>query len=389
MKNKIPLAIPNLAGNERKYVNDCIDTGDISYFGKYISKFEKRIVQITKAQYAVACSNATSGLHIALKLCGVGPGDEVIVPTITYIASANAVKYLNADPVFMDCDDYFNIDVKKTAEFLKTKCVITKSGTKNNKTGRMIKAIMPVHVFGNPCDMESIMCLAKKYRLKVVEDASEVLGASYSSGKYKNRFAGTIGDFGVFSFNRNKTVTTGSGGVVVTNSKAMAKKAKYFCSQAKDDRFKYIHNDIGYNYRLTNIQAAIGVAQLENFKRFFDIKKRNYRLYEKLLKPIAQITLIGTPKGTKPNYWFYSILIDKRKYGYSKDELAKFLKSHGVETRPIWHLNHLQKPYLKSENYKIEKALYFHKNVLNLPCSTNLKKNDIEKIVRPIKRFSK
>ena len=211
----IPLSVPNLKGRELQYIKKCIDTNWVSSAGSFVKKFEEAIRHYVKSKYAVACVNGTAGLQIALKLCGVKANDEVIVPTLTFIAPVNAVKYLGAEPVFMDCDDYMNIDPIKLREF----CVrneVTKDGLRNKSTGRIIKAVVPVHVFGNPCDMQEIMKIAKGYRLKVIEDATESLGSYYTSGVYKNKFTGTIGDIGVISFNGNKIITTGGGGMIVT-----------------------------------------------------------------------------------------------------------------------------------------------------------------------------
>ena len=264
----IPLSVPNLKGKEWQYIKKCIDTNWVSSAGSFVKKFEDAICAYTKAGYAVACINGTAGLQIALKLCGVSQHDEVIVPTLTFIAPVNAVTYLGAEPIFMDCDDFMNIDPVKLREFCTKECTLTKNGLKNKSTGRTIKALVPVHVFGNPCDMQEIMKIARQYQLKVIEDATESLGACYSSGIYKNKFTGTIGDIGVFSFNGNKIITTGGGGMIVTGNKAIAQKARYLVEQAKDDPVNYIHHEIGYNYRLTNIQAAMGLAQLKQLKKF-------------------------------------------------------------------------------------------------------------------------
>jgi perosamine synthetase len=373
----IPLSVPCIEGNAWKYVRECLDTGWVSSAGKFVEVFEQKICAYTKAKYAIAVSNGTAGLYISLKLAGVEPGDEVLVSTLTFIAPVNAIRYLGAEPVFMDCDDFMNLDPVKTGEFLKLKCRLTKKGVINKKTGRRVKAILPVHIFGNPCDMQAIMGLARKYGLQVIEDATESLGSSYTSGAYKNKFTGTIGDFGVYSFNGNKIVNTGAGGMIVTSNSVLADKAKYLTTQAKDDAVRYLHNEVGYNFRLTNLQAALGVAQLENLPGFMKIKKANYLEYRKHLSSVKGITMLGTPAGTSPNYWFYSILIDKGAYGMDRECLMAELECAGIQTRPVWFLNNLQKSYSRNQVFKIGKAPWFWERVLNLPCSSGLIKSQV------------
>lgn len=383
----ISLSAPFFNGNEWKYVKECIDTGWVSSAGKYVEKFEKAVCAFTGAKYAVACMNGTVGLQIALQLAGVGVNNEVIVPTLTFIATVNVVRYLNAEPVFMDCDDFMNIDPEKIAEFCEKECKMDCEGLRNKTSGRIIKAIIPVHIFGNPCDMPRIMEIAKKYNLKVIEDATESMGSYYSEGTYKNKFTGTIGDIGVYSFNGNKIITTGGGGMIITNDKKLAEKARYLITQAKDDPVRYIHNEIGYNFRMTNIQAALGVAQLEQLNDFIERKRRNYEVYKRELRDVEGITLLGIPKGTRPNYWFYSLIVEKEKYGLERDKLMQKLEEEGIQTRPIWYLNHLQKPYLSNQSYKIEKAFFFLQRVLNIPSSSNLSEKEIKRVVRSIKKL--
>lgn len=383
----IPLSIPNISGKEWSYLKHCLDTNWVSSSGRFVKEFEKAICNYSKAKYAVACVNGTCGLFIALKLSKVKADNEVIVPTLTFIAPVNAVKYLGAEPVFMDCDDYMNLDVDKLSEFCNKECRLTKEGLKNKISGRIIKAIIPVHIFGNPCDMEQIMKIVGKYKLKVVEDATESLGAYYVGGAYKNKFTGTIGDFGVYSFNGNKIITTGGGGMIITNNRNLAKKARYLTEQAKDDSVRCIHNEVGYNFRLSNLQAALGLAQLERLREFIRTKKRNYQLYKKELNGVDGIEIMGYPDGTQPNYWFYSLLMDKNRYGMDKDGLMSALAKHKIEARPLWYLNHLQRPYRNNQAYRIEKAIWFWKRVLNIPCSTNLREEEVRMVTQAIRRL--
>lgn len=286
----------------------------------------------------------------------------------------------------MDCDDTLNMDVEKLEQFCREECTLTEKGLVNNKTKKIIKAIIVVHVFGNMADMESIMKIAEKYRLKVIEDATEALGTYYKSGKYAGKFAGTIGDFGVYSFNGNKIITTGGGGMLVAKDSGMADKAKYLSTQAKDDTLYFIHNEIGYNYRMTNVQAAIGVAQLEQLEDFIAIKEKNYYTYKKEIADIEGLSLLDFRSNTRPNYWFYSLIIDKE-YGLNRDQLLRKLSDAKIQTRPIWGLIHQQKPYVNNQTYKIEKAVQYREKILNIPCSSNLSYNDVLEVVSRLRSF--
>jgi perosamine synthetase len=385
----ISLSVPNIKGKEWSLVKECLDSNWVSSAGKFVEKFEEEIARYVKADYSVACVNGTAGLFLSLKLLGINAGDEVIVPTVTFIAPVNTVKYLGAHPVFMDCDNYLNLDVAKLEEFCRKECSLTKKGLKNKKSNRTIKAILPVHVFGNPCDMAEIMAVARRYRLKVIEDATESLGAYYTEGIYKNRFTGTIGDFGVYSFNGNKIITTGSGGMIVTGNKKLARNAKYLANQAKDDPFRSIHHEIGYNLRLNNMQAALGLAQLEKLSSFIKVKKKNYEIYKDGLMGVDGIEVMDIPEGSSPNYWFYSLLVDKAKYGLDIETLSKKLLANKIETRPLWYLSHRQRPFRGSQTYKIKKAFWFWQRVLNVPCSSSLTRKEIDTVVALIKKYKR
>lgn len=377
MDKFIPLSVPNLKGNELKYVTEAIEAEWVSTAGQCITKFEKNISEYVNVPDAVACQSGTAGLHLALKVCGVKENDEVIVPTLTFIAAVNPVKYIGAEPIFMDCDDSLTMDVVKLREFCENECDFIESALVNKRTRREIKAILVVHVFGNMANMEEIMSIAKEYNLKVVEDATEALGTYYTEGIYKDKFAGTIGDIGVYSFNGNKIITTGGGGMIVSNNKELTEKCRYYSTQAKDDTLYFIHNEIGYNYRMTNLQAALGLAQLEKLEEFIQIKKNNYLEYD-----TNGLELLEFKHSIRSNYWFYSYLTDKR------DELLEYLESQGIQTRPIWKLIHSLKPYENAQSYKIEKATYYYDKVLNLPCSSNLSVVELQRVVKAIKHFS-
>ena len=273
MSKIISLHQPFFKGNEKKYLLKCLDSTWISTSGSLIKKFEEKIKKFTKTKYSTACINGTSALHICLKICGVKKDDEVIAPSITFIAPINAIKYCNAEPVFMDSDNFFNIDVDKVINFLNKNTYIKSNHCYNKITKKRISAIIIVHVWGNLVNLDSLILICKKKKIKIIEDASEALGSFYSKGKFKNKHAGTIGDVGCLSFNGNKIITSGAGGMILTNKKSLSKNAEYLINQAKDNSKYYIHNEIGYNFRLTNLHSAIGLAQLEKINEILKIKK--------------------------------------------------------------------------------------------------------------------
>jgi len=377
----IPLSVPSIHGNEWKYIKECLDTEWVSSTGKYVNMFENKIAEYTGAKYAIACVNGTAALHISLLIAGVKPEDEVIVPTLTFISPINVVRYCNAYPVFMDADDFYNIDVKKTIQFIKEETIFKDGFTYNKKINRKISAIIPVHIFGNAVDMEKLVTICKERNIKIIEDASESLGTVYSKGKFADMHTGTIGTLGCLSFNGNKIITTGGGGIILTDNEDYVVRAKYLTTQAKDDEVHYIHNEIGYNYRLTNIQAALGFAQLEQLPGYLKIKKKNYRSYKQEIDKIPGLHLAETPDYAENNYWMYSLQIDKEIYGKNIESLMQFLTENKIQSRPVWHLNHLQKPYKDCQNYKIEKAIELLEKTLNIPCSVNLYDKEIKKII--------
>lgn len=374
--NFIPLSVPNLKGNELRYVTEAIETEWVSTAGPYVTEFEKKIAKYVNAPMAVSCQNGTSGLHIALITLGVTNKDIVLVPTLTFIAAVNPVKYLGATPVFMDCDDSLCMDPIKLAKFCEEECVFTDGKLIDKQTNKQVKAIVVVHVFGNMADMGSIMSIASRYNIKVVEDATEALGTYYTKGKYEGKFAGTIGDVGVYSFNGNKIITTGGGGMIVSNNEEILRHAKHLTTQAKSDEANFIHDEIGFNYRMTNLQAAIGIAQLEQLEHFIRTKNENYLIYCEAVKDKSDLHILEFRKDVRSNHWFYSLFCDET-YKYTRDELIVKFKKQNIQTRPIWGLIHEQIPYQNERAYYIEKAKYFHAHVVNLPCSTNLTESDV------------
>ena len=378
----IQLSVPSLKGNEWKYVKECIETEWVSSVGSYVERFERDVAGYLGVSCAIACVNGTAALHISMILSGVGAGDEVIVPTLTFIAPVNVVRYVGAFPVFMDCDDSLNLDPQKLKDFLEKECEETKEGLKNKTSGRLIRAIVVVHVFGHPADMQSISEIAGKYDLKVVEDATESLGSFYKNFHGSQKYTGTVSDFGCLSFNGNKLITTGGGGMILTNNSKLAERAKYLTTQAKDDVENYIHHEIGFNYRLTNIQAAIGCAQMEKVDQFIQIKRENLKKYKEGISGLDSIRFVSELAGTFSNNWLYTLMVNE-----DVDPLRQKLKGCGVEARKIWELNHRQKPYRACQAYKIEKAEWYHAHCLNLPSSVSLKDEEIKRVLEVLKEF--
>lgn len=377
MAKIIPLSIPNFEGNEKKYVDEALDQGWVSTGGAYITRFEKDLAVFLNTHNVAACQSGTAALHMALVDCGVTPGDMVIVPTITFIAAVNPVKYQFAEPIFMDCDDSLCMDPVKLRNFCAVECELLKDGLYHKATGKRVKAVVVVHVFGNMADMESIMDIAAEYHLKVIEDATEALGTRYTAGKYSGSFAGTIGDYGAYSFNGNKIITTGGGGAITARTTEMVNHLRYVSTQAKDDPHYYIHNEIGFNYRMTNLQAALGVAQMEKLPEFIERKHRYYDLYKELFAGYELGKLLSFRENTYSNQWFYSLEIDKNRIRGTMRDIITKLHDRGVETRAIWGLIHEQKPYVGAITYKMEKAPYYSSCILNIPSSTQLTEDDI------------
>lgn len=380
----IPLSVPNLSLEILDNLKETIETGWVSTGGRFIKEFEEKIAKYVGVERAVSCQSGTAGLHLALTALGIGPDDEVIVPTVTFIATVNPVKYVGAEPIFMDCDDTLNMDMDKLEEFLKTECIYKNGKVINKKTNKVIKAIIIVHVFGNPANMDRLMEIREKYNIKIIEDAAEALGSYYKKGKYAGKHCGTIGDVGVYSFNANKIITTGGGGMVVSNNQEILEHISFLSTQAKTDSLYFIHDEIGYNYRMTNIQAALGTNQIDRLEQFIETKIRNYNLYKNAIDQIEGLTLLPFREDTRANHWFYSIIVDQEKYGINRDELLRKLNENNIQTRPLWGLIHKQKPYLNNLAFKIEKACFYEKNLLNVPCSSNLSKSDIDIVIEKI-----
>lgn len=361
----IPVYEPLLIGNEKEYLLDCLKTNWISSAGSYIPRFEKAFSRYCTVKYGVACSSGTSSLHLALAACGITKGDEVIIPTFTMIATANAVTYTGAKPVFVDAEPRtYNIDADKIEK----------------KITARTKAIIAVHIYGHPADMDKILYIAKRRNLCVIEDAAEAHGA-----KYKGKKVGSIGDAGCFSFYGNKIITTGEGGMVITNNRKLAQRAVYLRGHTFSKERHFWHKEIGFNYRMTNLQAAVGLAQTERISEFVRIKINIAKYYNSLLKGISGITLPPDTQGIKNVYWLYSILIEKD-FGMDRDTLRKNLAKEGIETRVFFIPMHLEPIYSKICKGGFPIAEELCRKGLCLPSSHKLKKDEIRFIVKSIKK---
>ena len=385
-RSYIPLSIPNFEGNEKKYVDEAIEQGWVSTGGAFIKRLERSLADFMGIPNVAAVQSGTSALHLSLIEAGVKPGDVVLVPPVTFIAAVNPVRYQFATPVFIDCDDSFCMDPEKLADFCGTECAYSAEDGGLMYKGKRVKAVVVVHVFGNMADMERIMTNAEKYGLVVIEDATEALGTKYTQGRYAGKYAGTIGHFGAFSFNGNKIVTTGGGGAVTAQSPTVVDHLRFLSTQAKTDPHYYIHGEIGYNYRMTNLQAALGVAQMEELPEFINRKERNYHQYCDEFAGFDLAYMMPFRSGTASNHWFYSLCIDRDRVKFSEmREIITALEEKKIQTRAIWGLINEQKPYIGTDTYRLEKAPYYAERILNLPSSTQITSEEISYVVREVK----
>ncbi len=376
MSRIIPLSVPVIQGNEWKYIKECLDTGWVSSVGSFVDKFEKSMAEYTGCRYAVSTMNGTAALHVSLVGSGITSNDEVIVPSLTFIATANVIKYCNAEPVFMDCNqETLCIDTDKLKEFFKENTYSAENITYNKDTKKPIKAIIPVHMFGHPSDMDSLCGIADEYNLAIIEDAAESLGS-----QYKGRSTGSFGRAGCFSFNGNKIITSAGGGMVVTDDEAFAKKISHLTTQARSDALEYDHDEIGYNYRLTNIQAAMGLAQMEKLDEFVCSKRKHALIYKDLLSDLEEVEILWEQHWGKSNFWYVTIKIPEE----HRKALMEFLVSKGIQVRPIWKPLHTLPMYSDSRTYKITNAVEAYNTCINLPSSVNLTNEEIEYIAETI-----
>ena len=371
----LPLSEPCLQGNELKYVQECLDSGWISSVGAFVTKFEQSIAYYVGTDHAVATVNGTSALHAALLVAGVEPGDEVLVSTLTFIASVNAIRYVGAHPVLIDAEpSFWQMDPCLIYEFFKSQCVWKNGELRNCSTGRRIKAIMPVHVLGHPVNLDSIVAAAQKYDLRIVEDAAESLGAAY-----KGRRVGATADLACFSFNGNKTITCGGGGMIVTNSKSDAARARYLTTQAKDDAVEYIHNEVGYNYRMTNVLAAIGLAQLERLDFYVD-RRRSIAAHYRTHLNFPGFQWYKDSADARSTSWLSTALLDPALMGLSAVSLRDRLMAAGIQTRRLWQPMHLSPAHANCQSILNGTADRLFENALSFPSTPSLTNSDLDRI---------
>lgn len=364
----IPVCEPAIEGNELRYITRCVESGWISSAGKYIEEFEDAFSGFCGTRYGVACTSGTTALHLAMVTLGIGPGDEVIIPTFTMIATANAVRYAGGTPVFLDSEPVtFNIDPDRIEE----------------KITERTKAIVPIHTYGHPADMDKLMKIAKKHNLYLIEDAAEAHGA-----EFKGKKAGSIGEVGCFSFYANKIITTGEGGMIVTDNEDIAKIARNLRDHAFSRERHFWHKYLGFNYRMTNLQAAIGLAQTEKIEEFVERRRRNAALYTSLLKEIKGLRTPVELKGYKSVFWMYGIIVEDE-FGLTRDELRRELAERGIETRTFFIPIHLQPIYYREDGERFPIAEELCMKGMYLPSASTLTEKDINYIVENIREIKR
>jgi perosamine synthetase len=359
----VPLHAPRFTGNEKLYLQDCIDSTYVSYVGHYVSRFEEHVRQLTRANYAVAVSSGTAALHVALVLAEVAPGDEVITQPLTFVATANAISYCCAHPVFVDVEQStLGLDPDRLDNFLCNNSMLKTDGRCYNKhTRRKIAACVPVHTFGHPMRIDQIVEVCQKYRIPVVEDAAEALG-SY----YKGQHAGTFGDLGILSFNGNKPVTTGGGGMILTNQEPHAAKAKHLTTTAKIPHpWEFVHDEIGYNYRMPNINAAVGCAQMECVLSILENKRTTAHMYNRFFQDVG-IDFITEPAQARSNYWLNAMLLSDRQ---ERDRFLTYATENGIQARPVWALMPHLPMYRHCQSTSLEIARCLEDRLVNIPSS--------------------
>lgn len=361
----LPLHEPRFIGNEKAYLNACIDSTFVSSVGAFVDRFEKEFAAYVGSKYAVATVNGTAALHIALLLAGVEREDEVITQPLTFIATANAISYIGAKPIFVDVDrDTMGLSSNALKTFLETHCSIADNRCINTLSGKTIKACVPMHTFGHPCHIDEIKALCDQWHISLVEDAAESLGSTY-----KERHTGTFGRLGVFSFNGNKIITSGGGGVIVTDDEALAARAKHITTTAKiPHRWEYVHDEIAYNYRLPNINAALLCAQMENLDFFLENKRLLRDEYASFFDETS-ITLVREPEGARSNYWLQTLILNDKN---ERDAFLSYTNDHNVMTRPIWRLINRLEMFAEAQSADLSNALWLEDRVVNIPSGVRL-----------------
>ncbi len=361
-----PLSVPIFAGKEKEYLNECIDTTFVSSVGKFVDQFEEQIAKYTGARKAVVCVSGTNALHMAMMLVGVERNDEVLTQALTFIATCNAISYIGAYPVFIDVDkDTMGLSPEAVKNWLHKNVEIRKGQCYNKNTGRRVKACVPMHTFGHPVHIEELIQICEEYHIEVVEDAAESIGSLY-----KGKHTGTFGKVGAISFNGNKTITTGGGGMMLFNDEELAAKAKHLTTQAKvPHRWEFRHDHIGYNYRMPNINAALGCAQLENLDKFIESKRLVAAEYIEYFKNVRDIEFFIEPENCYSNYWLNAVILNDKEAQFA---FLKETNNHGVMTRPIWELMNRLPMFEHCENDGLDNTIWFAERVVNIPSSVRL-----------------
>ncbi len=364
----IGLHEPLFKGKEGEYVKECLDTGWVSSVGKFVDRFEKKLAEYTGVKRAIAVVNGTCALHLALKLAGVEPGNEVIVPTLTFVATANAVAYTGATPHFVDSEEgTLGLDPDKLETYLNDISEIRKGTCYNKLTGKRITAVVPMHVFGHPVDLDPLFEVCKNFKLILIEDAAESLGSFY-----KGKHTGNWGKLSVLSFNGNKIITTGGGGAILTNDSTLADRAKHLSTTAKlPHKWEYNHDEIGYNYRLPNINAALGCAQIENLPYFIKEKRNLAKRYQSAFESIKEISFFSEPDNAKSNYWLNTILLEQG-FEHERDTVLQILNDNGIQARPVWTLLHKLPMYKDCPKMDLTTAKSLEARLINIPSSVGL-----------------
>ena len=359
---------PMFKGNEWEYLKNCLDTTYVSSVGSFIERFESDLVAFTGARHAVVVSNGTAGLHIALKLAGVGPNDEVLVPTLTFVATSNAVSYCGAIPHFVDSSETtLGVDPGALREYLSHIAEMRSGACFNRSTGRVIRALVPMHVVGHPADVDRLFDITREFKLVLIEDAAESLGSFIGQ-----RHTGTVGLAGVISFNGNKTITTGGGGAIITNDAGFAKKAKHLATTAKSPHpWLYWHDEVGYNYRMPNLNAALGCAQLEQLTSFLELKRKLHDQYAREFSNVAGVRLMHEPAGCRSSYWLQTLLLDPAVEG-ERDAILSATNEAGMMTRPIWTLNHRLPAFQDNPRMPLSVSESLERRIINIPSSPQL-----------------
>ncbi len=362
----IPLSAPVFTGNEKKYLEECIDSTFVSSVGKFVDRFEEMVAEYTGAKKAVVCVNGTNALHLAMMLAGVERNDEVITQALTFVATCNAISYIGAHPIFIDVDkDTMGLSPTAVDHWLNTNAALHGDECFNKSTGHRIRCCVPMHTFGHPVHLDELMEICNKWHLELVEDAAESLG-SY----YKGKHTGTFGRIGIISFNGNKTITTGGGGMLLFNDEKLAIRAKHLTTQAKrPHKWEFYHDEVGYNYRMPNINAALGCAQMENLEQFVLNKRETASSYAAFFKEIEEIEFFAEPAGCRSNYWLNALIMKDKK---TRDSFLQYTNNNGIMTRPIWELMNRLPMFRNCQTDGLKNTEWFADRVVNIPSSVNI-----------------